>query len=106
MLLTVSDAPPAERRCIGYRQQNISSREQRSVSNNNGSKCPFHHAAGGTSNRDWWPNQLRLDLLHQHSSKSDPLGTDFDYAKEFESLDFAGVKQDLAALMTDSQPWW
>ncbi len=71
------------------------------------SKCPFNHAAGGgTSNRDWWPNQLRLDLLHQHSSKSDPMGEDFDYAKEFKSLDYAALKKDLAALMTDSQDWW
>ncbi len=56
---------------------------------------------GGTSNRDWWPNQLRLDLLHQHSSKSNPMGERFDYAKEFQSLDFAALKKDLAALMTD-----
>ncbi|HTE53319.1 MAG TPA: catalase/peroxidase HPI [Kofleriaceae bacterium] len=71
------------------------------------SKCPFPHSfGGGTSNRDWWPNQLRLDLLHQHSSKSDPMDEDFDYAKEFRSLDFAALKKDLAALMTDSQPWW
>src|SRR5436309_7533009 len=70
-------------------------------------KFPFKHAAGGgTSNRDWWPNQLRLDLLSQHSSKSDPMGEDFDYAKEFQSLDLAAVKKDLAALMTDSQDWW
>jgi catalase-peroxidase len=70
-------------------------------------KCPFKHAAGGgTVNRDWWPNQLRLDLLHQHSSKSNPMGEDFDYAKEFKSLDFAALKKDLAALMTDSQDWW
>jgi catalase-peroxidase len=70
-------------------------------------KCPFNHSiGGGASNRDWWPNQLRLDLLHQHSSKSDPMGDDFDYAKEFESLDFAALKKDLAALMTASQPWW
>ena len=70
-------------------------------------KCPFNHAAGGgTSNRDWWPNQLRLDLLHQHSSKSDPMGEDFDYAREFKSLDLAALKKDLAALMTDSQDWW
>ena len=70
-------------------------------------KCPFHHAAGGgTSNRDWWPNQLKLDLLHQHSSKSNPMGEDFNYAKEFKSLDLAAVKKDLAALMTDSQDWW
>ncbi|WP_394842247.1 catalase/peroxidase HPI [Pendulispora brunnea] len=70
-------------------------------------KCPFHHAlGGGTSNRDWWPTQLRLDLLHQHSAKSNPMGEDFDYAKEFASLDFAALKADLAALMTDSQSWW
>jgi catalase-peroxidase len=70
-------------------------------------KCPFNHAiGGGTSNRDWWPNQLRLDLLHQHSSKSNPMGDDFDYAREFRSLDFAALKKDLAALMTSSQPWW
>ena len=59
-------------------------------------KCPFPHSAGGTSNRDWWPSQLRLDVLHQHSPKSNPLSKDFDYAKEFESLDFAALKQDLA----------
>ena len=70
-------------------------------------KCPFHHAAGsGTSNQDWWPNQLKVELLHQHSSKSDPMGKDFNYAKEFKSLDFAALKKDLAALMTDSQDWW
>jgi catalase-peroxidase len=70
-------------------------------------KWPFKHAAGGgTTNRDWWPNQLRLDLLHQHSSKSNPMGEDFNYAKEFKSLDFAALKKDLAALMTDSQDWW
>jgi catalase-peroxidase len=68
-------------------------------------KCPFNHR-GGQTNRDWWPNQLRLDLLHQHSSKSDPMGADFDYAKEFQGLDFAALKKDLAALMTDSQDWW
>jgi len=73
----------------------------------NESKCPFHHgASSGTSNQDWWPNQLKLDLLHQHSSKSDPMGDGFDYAKEFGSLDLAAVKKDLAALMTDSQDWW
>ena len=69
-------------------------------------KCPFPHAGGGTSNRDWWPNQLRLDLLHQHSSKSDPMGQDFDYAREFKSLDYKALKKDLAKLMTDSQAWW
>ncbi|MCW1925409.1 catalase/peroxidase HPI [Luteolibacter arcticus] len=72
-------------------------------------KCPFHHAAasaGGTTNRDWWPSQLKVELLHQHSRKSDPMGCDFDYAAEFKSLDLAAVKKDLAALMTDSQDWW
>ena len=70
-------------------------------------KCPFHHAAGGgTSNRDWWPNQLRLDILRQQSSKSDPMGEDFNYAEEFKSLDLEAVKKDLHALMTDSQDWW
>ena len=70
-------------------------------------KCPFHQTAGGgTTNRDWWPNQLRLDLLAQHSSKSDPMDANFDYAKAFESLDLEAVKKDLHALMTDSQDWW
>ena len=70
-------------------------------------KCPFHApTGGGTTNRDWWPNQLRIDLLYQHSSKSDPMSEDFDYAKEFQSLDYAALKKDLAALMTDSQSWW
>jgi catalase-peroxidase len=71
-------------------------------------KCPFNHGATApaTTNSDWWPNQLKLELLHQHSSKSDPMGADFDYAKEFKSLDLAAVKKDLAALMTDSQDWW
>jgi len=60
-------------------------------------KCPFHHATtGGTTNRDWWPNQLKLELLHQHSSKSDPMGEDFDYKKEFESLDFARFPDNIA----------
>jgi catalase-peroxidase len=73
----------------------------------NGAKCPFHHTAGeGTSNRDWWPNQLNLKLLHQHSSLSDPMGKDFNYAEEFKSLDLAAVKKDLLALMTTSQDWW
>jgi catalase-peroxidase len=71
------------------------------------SKCPVHHAVGrGPVNRDWWPNQLRVDLLHQHSSKSDPMGKDFNYAKEFKSLDYESLKKDLRALMTDSQDWW
>ncbi len=70
-------------------------------------KLPIPHTVGGgASNRDWWPNQLRLDILHQHSSKSNPMGRDFNYAKEFKSLDIKAVKKDLAALMTDSQDWW
>ncbi len=70
-------------------------------------QCPFHQTAGGgTTNQDWWPNQLKVELLHQHSAKSNPLGEAFDYAKEFKRLDLAAVKQDLAALMTDSQEWW
>jgi catalase-peroxidase len=69
--------------------------------------CPVDHAAGGgTSNRDWWPNQLRLDLLRQHSSLSSPMGESFNYAREFKSLDLGAVKKDLRALMTDSQDWW
>ncbi|NYH12506.1 catalase/peroxidase HPI [Pseudomonas moraviensis] len=73
----------------------------------NESKCPFNHAAGGgTTNRDWWPNQLNLKILSQHSPASDPLGKDFDYAKAFKSLDFQALKRDLTALMTDSQEWW
>ncbi|MET0027817.1 MAG: catalase/peroxidase HPI [Candidatus Thiodiazotropha sp.] len=71
------------------------------------SKCPFHHTSGGgTTNRDWWPNQLNLDILRQQSTKSDPMGEDFDYAAEFESLDLEAVKNDLRAVMTDSQEWW
>lgn len=71
------------------------------------SKCPFKHTAGeGTSNRDWWPGQLNLKILHQHSQLSDPMAEGFDYAAEFKTLDLAAVKRDLLALMTDSQPWW
>ncbi|MDX7920539.1 catalase/peroxidase HPI [Aeromonas media] len=71
------------------------------------SKCPFNHTAGvGRTNRDWWPNQLRLDLLHQHSPSSDPMDNDFNYAKAFNSLDYKALKKDLVKLMTDSQEWW
>ena len=76
---------------------------------NSESKCPFNHgqlAAKGTANRDWWPNQLNLRILHQHSTKSDPMGNSFNYGKEFQSLDFAALKKDIADLMTDSQDWW
>ena len=81
--------------------------------NGNGSgKCPFTSGAikftteSSRSNRDWWPKMLNLKILRQHSEKSDPMGEDFDYKKEFESLDFAALKKDLAGLMTDSQDWW
>ena len=72
------------------------------------SKCPFHHAAAGegTRNQDWWPTQLRVDLLNQHCSRSNPLDDGFDYATAFKGLDYAALKQDLTALMTDSQDWW
>ncbi len=75
-------------------------------------KCPFsgdartNAVAGSRSNADWWPNQLKLNILHQHSSKSDPMGEAFNYAEEFKSLDLKAVKKDLLALMTDSQDWW
>jgi catalase-peroxidase len=70
------------------------------------SKCPFNHGASSPSNRDWWPNQVNLRVLHQHSPLSDPMGEEFDYAKEFKSLDLNAVIKDLHALMTDSQDWW
>ena len=70
-------------------------------------KCPFNHSAGGgTSNRDWWPNQLRLEILRQHSSLSDPMDAGFDYSKAFSELDLDAVKKDIYALMVDSQDWW
>jgi len=73
----------------------------------NETKCPFNHIAGlGRTNQDWWPKQLRLELLHQHSSKSDPMGEEFNYAKAFKDLDYKALKKDLVKLMTDSQDWW
>src|SRR5260370_10638125 len=75
-------------------------------------KCPFsngtlkHTAAGAKGNRDWWPNQLNLGILHQNSSLSNPMEKEFDYAQEFKSLDLDAVIEDLNALMTDSQDWW
>ena len=65
-----------------------------------------HGAGGGTSNRDWWPNKLNLNILRQHSSKSNPMGEDFNYAEEFKSLDLQAVKKDLLEVMTRSQEWW
>jgi catalase-peroxidase len=74
---------------------------------NKGNKCPVKHSAGGgTSNRDWWPNKLNLNILRQHSSKSNPMGEEFNYAEEFKKLDLDAVKKDLFDLMTDSQDWW
>lgn len=82
-------------------------------SNNNSGKCLFNHGAqqhatgaGGTKNRDWWPNQLKLNLLRQHGTKSNPMGSDFNYKKAFLSLDYQALKEDLRKLMTDSQDWW
>ncbi|WP_127496063.1 catalase/peroxidase HPI [Paenibacillus glycanilyticus] len=78
----------------------------------NAGKCPVMHGSAtsfkssGTSNRDWWPNQLNLNILHQHDRKSNPMGEDFDYAEEFKKLDYQALKQDLRNLMTDSQEWW
>jgi catalase-peroxidase len=69
-------------------------------------KCPFNHGASVATNRDWWPKQVNVQVLNQHSPKSDPMGEDFDYAKEFKSLDLNAVIKDLNALMTDSQDWW
>ena len=82
------------------------------MSNETEGKCPVMHGAlttnssTGTSNRDWWPNQLNLSILHQHDSKSDPMDDDFDYREEFNKIDFDSLKADLNDLMTDSQDWW
>ncbi len=69
-------------------------------------KCPFNHGASAPTNRDWWPNQVNVNILHQHSPKSDPMGKEFNYAAEFKTLDLNAVIKDLHALMTDSQGWW
>ncbi|WP_409252844.1 catalase/peroxidase HPI [Bacillus sp. SCS-153A] len=80
--------------------------------NNNTGGCPFHHGSMtshnsvGTTNKDWWPNQLNLNILHQHDKKTNPMGEDFDYREEFKKLDYDALKQDLRDLMTDSQDWW
>jgi catalase-peroxidase len=80
------------------------------MNSNNSSKCPFHAGArtthGTRSNKDWWPNQLNLSILHQHTPASNPMDPGFDYAEAFKKLDYAALKKDLAALMTDSQDWW
>lgn len=93
---------------------NGSASESAPSSDSDVSKCPFMNgsmakpvaAGGGTSNRDWWPNQLPLNILRQHSTLSNPMGEAFDYAEAFKSLDLKAVKQDLTELMTDSQDWW
>ncbi|MBD0378506.1 catalase/peroxidase HPI [Paenibacillus sedimenti] len=83
-----------------------------SMATANAGKCPFSHGsttshkASGTTNKDWWPNQLNLNILHQHDRKTNPLGEDFDYAEEFKKLDYQALKQDLRDLMTTSQDWW
>ena len=82
------------------------------MSNDTEGKCPVMHggltsnSASGTSNRDWWPNQLNLNILHQHDQKSNPMDEHFDYREEFKKLDYEGLKKDLHDLMTDSQDWW
>ncbi|MBM7604864.1 catalase-peroxidase [Metabacillus crassostreae] len=79
---------------------------------NSGGTCPFNHGSttspkvSGTTNKDWWPNQLNLNILHQHDKKSNPMGEEFNYAEEFKKLDYDALKKDLHALMTDSQEWW
>jgi catalase-peroxidase len=81
-------------------------------SDNNAGKCPVMHGAnkqkltGSSANQHWWPNQLNLKILHQNSSATDPMGEEFNYAEEFESLDIDVVKKDLEALITDSKDWW
>ena len=77
------------------------------ASTNGEGKCPFNHSAGGgTTNQDWWPNRLKLNILRQHSKLSNPMDEQFDYAEAFKKLDYEGLKKDLLALMTDSQDWW
>ena len=77
------------------------------ASTNGAGKCPFNHSAGGgTTNQDWWPNRLKLNILRQHSKLSNPMDEQFDYAEAFKKLDYEGLKKDLLALMTDSQDWW
>ncbi len=72
----------------------------------NTGKCPFHVAGQGTTNLDWWPNQLRVDLLNQHSERSNPLGETFNYAEEFKKIDYSALKGDIRKVLTDSQDWW
>jgi len=87
-------------------RQNRSSKMDAKTDDNSAGKCPVAHGSAGRTNRDWWPNQLNVQILHQQSSLSDPMGEAFDYAEEFKSLDLDAVIKDLHALMTDSQEWW
>jgi catalase-peroxidase len=80
--------------------------ENQSKNTSADSKCPVAHGGSARTNRDWWPNQMNLNVLHQHSELSDPMGKEFDYAKEFKSLDLNAVIKDLHKVMTDSQDWW
>ncbi|MDQ0206058.1 catalase/peroxidase HPI [Alkalicoccobacillus murimartini] len=93
-------------------RNNIISEANNPDGNQSGGKCPFLHGSttsaesSGTTNKDWWPNQLNLNILHQHDAKSNPMGIEFDYAEEFKKLDYDALKKDLHDLMTDSQDWW
>ncbi|RYP21628.1 hypothetical protein DL765_002089 [Monosporascus sp. GIB2] len=90
-------------------QNQLCPKRENTTENKTMAECPLRFknvAGGGTKNRDWWPNQLRLNILRQHNATSNPLGADFDYAKAFSSLDYYGLKKDIEALMTDSQDWW
>jgi catalase-peroxidase len=93
-----------------YNQQKMENKTSPNQTMNGEGKCPFHIgnqvAGGGARNRDWWPNQLKLNILRQHSSLSNPMGEKFNYAEEFKKLDYEALKKDLHALMTDSQDWW
>lgn len=89
--------------------ENLADHISKSHSSNGEAKCPFGHGGNtstGTNNKDWWPNSLNLDILHQHDTKTNPLGPDFNYQEELKKLDVAALKQDLKNLMTDSQDWW
>lgn len=91
---------------------NMDNNHDHGMNSGDASQCPFLSGkqntvgGGGVKNRDWWPNELKLNILRQHAAKTNPLGADFDYAKEFESIDYDALKQDLTKLMTDSQDWW
>jgi catalase-peroxidase len=101
-----------EKITISQKNRQLSQKKTNKMSESNQSKCPFHNgqvketAGSGTSNKDWWPNRLNVDILRQHSNLSNPLGEDFDYAAAFKSLDLSEIKKDIYDLMTNSQDWW